>query len=364
MRIRSFRILLGVTVVAVAGAIALEPSGQQTAVTGSGTIVAPELKKNINAVTGFTLATSDSKVTVLRGKSGWTMTEKDGYAVDPVKARNLLVGIAQLKIAEPKTTKPDLYSRIGVEDVTAKDAKSRLVTVTGPGGRALAKLIIGKTKDARAGIGPGSVYYRRPGKKQAWLAAGNLSFEDDQLKWLVRRLSNVERRRVAQITVTQASGKKITVGRSKPGDVVKLLTAPLPDGMVVKDDGSITGLTNALSSLDLADVQRASKVDFKKKLTAIAEIRTFDGLVVTAKLAKLGDKDYWIAFTASFDAKGAVDPKDKAAKKAGLKPAEAVKKEASEIVGRTRGWAYKLPLVKERYYRTRLKDLIAKKKGS
>lgn len=361
---RSFRILLGVTVLAVAGAIALEPSGRQAAVSGSGTIVSPELKKNINAVTSFTIAAKGTTLTVLRGKSGWVMKEKDGYAVDPVKAKSLLVGIAELKISEPKTRKPDLYARIGVEPVTAKEAKSRLITVTGPGGKVLTKLIIGKTKEARAGIGPGSVYYRRPGAKRAWLAAGNLSIEVDPLKWLVRRLADVKRGRIRQIILTQGDGKKTIVGRDKPGEEIKLLTTPLPEGMVAKDDGSITGLTNALSRLDLTDVKRAGKVDFKKNLAGTAELRSFDGLVVTAKVAKLGDKDYWIAFTVTFDPKNALGPKDKAAKSAGLKAADAVKKEAAALAARTRGWAYKLPIIKEGYYRVRLEDLIAKKKGS
>ncbi len=361
---RSFKILLAVTVLAIAAAIALDPSGRQAAVSGSGTIVAPALKKNINAVTSFTIAAKRSKLTVLRGKSGWAMKEKDGYAVNPVMAKSLLVGIAELKIAEPKTAKPDLDARIEVEPVSAKEAKSRLVTVTGPGGKVLANLIIGKTKEARAGIGPGLVYFRRPGAKQAWLAAGNISIEDDPLKWLVRRLADVRRGRIRRIILTQGDGKKTVVGRTKPGEEMKLLTTPLPEGMVAKDDGSITGLTNALSRLDLTDVQSATKVDFKKNLAGTAELRSFDGLVVTAKVAKLGDKDYWIAFTAAFDPKNALGPTGKAAKKAGLKSADAVKKEAAALAARLSGWAYKLPSIKEGYYRVRLEDLIAKKKGS
>ncbi len=361
---RSFKILLGVTVLAVAGAVALEPSGRQAAVSGSGAIVAPALKKNINAVTSFTVAAKGSSLTVLRGKSGWTMKQKDGYAVKPVMAKSLLVGMAELKIAEPKTAKPDLYARIGVEPLSAKEAKSRLVTVTGPGGKVLAKLIIGKTKQARAGIGPGSVYFRRPGAQRAWLADGNLSIEDDPLKWLVTRLADVKRGRIRRIVLTQTGGKKAIVGRAKPGEEIKLLTTPLPEGMVAKEDGSITGLTNALSRLDLMDVQSAGKVDFKKNLYGTAELRSFDGLVVTARVAKLGDKDYWITFTVAFDAKNALAPKGKAAKKAGLKPADAVKKEAAAMAARLTGWAYKLPSIKEGYYRSRLEDLIAKKKGS
>ncbi len=361
---RGFKILLVVTVLAVVGAIALEPSGRQAAVSGSGALVAPELKKNINAVTGFTIVAKAKTLTILRGKSGWTMKEKDGYAVDPAQAKSLLVGIAEMKIAEPKTSKPSLYPRIDVEDVTAKDAKSRLVTVTGPGGKVLAKLLIGKTREARAGIGPGLVYFRRPGAKQAWSAAGNLSIEEDPLKWLVRRLADVKRGRIRQIVLTQGDGKKTVVGRTKPGAEIKLLTTPLPDGMVAKEDGSVTGLTNALSGLDFTDVRRAAKIDFKNKLAGTAELRSFDGLVVSARIAKLGDKDYWIAFTAAYDPKNTIAPKSGAAKSAGLESANAVKKEAAAMAARLRGWAYKLPSIKEGYYRIRLEDLIAKKKGS
>jgi Domain of unknown function (DUF4340) len=359
-----FKVLLAITVLAVAGAIALEPGGRQSPASGSGALVAPELNKNINAVTGFTIAAKGKTLTVQRGAAGWTLKEKDGYAVDPVAAKSLLVGLAEMKFAEPKTSKPGLYSRIDVEDVTAKDAKSRLVTVTGSGGKVLAKLIVGKTREARAGIGPGLIYFRRLGAKQAWSAAGNLSIESDPLKWLVRRLADVKRGRIRQIVLTQGDGKKTVIGRAKPGEEIKLLTTPLPDGMVAKDDGSITGLTNALSGLDFTDVRRAAKVDFKNKLAGTAELRSFDGLVVTAKVAKLGVTNFWIAFTVTFEAKDALGPTSGAAKKAGLKPADAVKKEASALAARLGGWAYKLPSIKEGYYRTRLEDLIAKKKGS
>jgi len=348
----------------VIAALAIQPSGHQAALKGSGKVVAPALAKNINEVTSIAVARKAGTITLVRGTAGWGLKEKGGYPVDPGMVKALLVGLAELKTTEPKTNRPKLYDRLQVEDLAKKEAKSRLVTVTGAGGKTLAKLIIGKIKSAPGGVGKGSAYFRRPGEKRAWQAEGTLTFEDDVVKWLKKEIADIRKTRIRSFTVTHPDGKTVAVARDKLDGKMLLKTTPLPEKMVPKTDGTLGRLADTLEKLELEDVQPASKVDFKKNLVATTVMRTFDGLVVTIRVAKAGKDKYWVAFEPSVDTKDAIAPTDKAKKKAELKTAGDVAKEAKALKARLGGWAYKVSSRDLGYLRTRLKDLIQKDKTS
>ena len=131
MRKRSFLILAGVTAAAVVEAIATQPSNRLSKIAGSGKLVLPELAKSINNVRGITIARKKSTLTVTRGKAGWRVKERGGYAADPSKVKEILVGLAGMKVLEPKTDRPDLYERLDLRDLSHKDSAAQLITVVG-----------------------------------------------------------------------------------------------------------------------------------------------------------------------------------------------------------------------------------------
>ena len=391
---KSFLTLLALTVAVTAAAILIGPSTSPQPAS-NGALVAPALAKNINDVQTIAITgVGSSKVTIENSKTGWTVKESGGYPAQPDMVKKLLVSLAQLKVAEAKTNRPDLHERLGVEDVSKTGASSQLVTVTGAKGKTLASLIIGKSRSPRTGNAPGQVYYRKPGDKQAWQATGTVEVEDDHKDWLVKAVADIKRTRVRAVTITHKDGKTVTIERAKPGEKAKLTTTPLPEKMVPKKDGTIDAVATALEDIELDDAMRAKNVDFDKKTIATATFRTFDGLVIKAEMASAGKDEEWIRYTVSVDGKGAIGPppekkkstekkKDgdkkaggdaqkennaqkegEAAKKAGLKTLADVKKEAEALKKRLDGWAFKLSKTTARHYRTKLKALIQKEKTS
>lgn len=373
---KSFFTLLVLTAVVTAAAIFIGPSTPPQPVR-DGALVAPELAKNINEVETIAITgVGSSKVTIERGKTGWVVKESGGYPAQPDMVKKLLVSLAQLKVAEAKTNRPDLHERLGVEDVSKTGASSQLVTITGAKGKTLASLIIGKSRSPQTGNAPGQVYYRKPGDNQAWQATGTVEVEDDHKDWLVKAVANVKRTRVRAVTIEHKDGKTVAIERGKPGEKAKLATTPLPEKMVPKKDGTIDAVATALEDVSLDDAMPAKSIDFAKKTIATATFRTFDGLVIKAEMASAGKDEEWIRYTVSVDETGVIAPPaatatedekkkaEAAAKKAGLKTLAEVKKEAEALSKRLDGWAFKLGKTTARHYRTKLETLLQKEKTS
>jgi hypothetical protein len=362
MRKRNFLILAGVTAVAVVAAIVTEPSNQLPKIAGSGKLVLPALAKSINDVHAITIARKKSTLTVTRDKEGWRVKERGGYPAAPDKVKEILVGLSEMKVLEPKTNRPDLYERLDLRDLSQKDSAAQLVTVIGANNKTLAKLLIGKT--ARGRFGPGTVYYRKPGEKRAWKASGDLNIDHDPSNWIDKDLADIRKTRIRLFTVTAKEGEKVEIARPKPGATLKLKTEPLPEGMVPKTDGSISAVAAVLEKLSLEDVRKADKIDWAAKTVSTAEIRTYDGIVVTARVAEVKKDEFWVSFDVAYSAEGTITPKGKAHEKMEIKTAEAAKKEVAALAARLKGWAYKLPATTLSNLRLRLKDVLEKKKTS
>ena len=59
----------------------------------------------------------DARVVELKRRaSSWTVSERDNYPADEAKLRKLLIAIADAKLDEEKTSNPESYATLGVED--------------------------------------------------------------------------------------------------------------------------------------------------------------------------------------------------------------------------------------------------------
>jgi hypothetical protein len=158
--------------------------------------------------------------------------------------------------------------------------------------------------------------------------------------------------------------------------------------MKPKSQGDLGAPASALTALEFDDVKPVGEIDFGKKPVGEADYRTFDGLVISIKMAEV-DGNVWGLVTASVDESArpaqtdsaksepakpgddkAGDKKpgeDKAAaeKKApAIKSLDEVKKEAAAITARVQGWAYKLPSFAVRSFQSKMADMVEKEKSS
>lgn len=377
MRRTTLAIFAGVTAVAVAAAIAVQPGGGLT--TGrQGERLFPELEERINDVARITVRSGDDSVEIARGgeddAAPWVVMDKDAYPAKSETVKKTLVVAADLAAIEPKTRRPEFYPRLEVEDPAAEDASSTLLTIEGEDGEALAEVIVGKRHYAAAGAGPQTTYVRLPDEDRAWLAEGDLQPKAEPGAWLDKRLTDVSRSRVQEVVLAGPDGVDLVLRRGGP-DEEEWRIANLPAGQKFNGEADLRSIASTLFGFNFEDVAPADgKAEQLDDPFRTATFRTFDGLEVTLALG--GDEaDAWATVEARVDpvlratwadAVAALqepssgdddETTGSGAPDSAFKTAEEVEAEAAEINRRTEGWAYMLPDHKLGYVLTSLDGL-------
>jgi hypothetical protein len=361
---RNVLILLAALVVLVVLALV----GQQgTTGSGSGKLFVPSLEAALGDIDHVTLTKAKNEVVVSleRKPNGWVAANKNDYPADVSKLRQGLQALAEAKILEQKTANPDLYSHLGVEDISGDKAAGLALTLTAKG-KELPTLILGNPDGSK------HRYVRRAGEAQSYLIDRNPEFARGVGQWLDAQVIDVRSDRIAEVTITQPDGEIVRI--SKPNkDAANFEVAGIPKGRELLYPGVANVIGNALRELNLEDVEPAASSPPTKP--AIVEFHTFDGLIVRAEGEKRGDAG-WMTFHASVDteraAQAATPPPpatDAAAAKAGdAKPAD--KKpvattpapdpaaEAARINAKVDPWRYKIATFQYDQMTRRLADLL------
>ena len=352
-----FLALTAITAALIVGAIVFQPGASTTNPT-EGARFFPDLDaKVVNAVDRIKVTAKGETFTLERKNGKWLAKEKGGYPVKFAKIKEALFSLSQLKQFERKTSDASRYDVLDLEDPAKKgSASKRLAAFVGD--KQVADIIVGKSNSKELLFGRSLVYVRLPKGKQAWLAVGDPKLAASVGDWLDRTLIDVKTSRIKDVTQTDGKDGKIVVGQDKAGSgAFKLQNKP--DGRTLKGPRFVRYIGEGINNVTLEDVQPAGKVDFKKSGVGGAVFRTFDGLIVTVKIAQTGDKKsgkFWLTFTASVDDKALL--KKKPAKGSALKSADDVRKEAKAINARTKGWAYEVSTTVTRFMRYKMEDLL------
>ncbi|MET0229664.1 MAG: DUF4340 domain-containing protein [Rhodanobacteraceae bacterium] len=321
------------------------------------TSLVPSLRDRVNDIDRVVVTGAGGKpvATMTRNASGWSIAEKNGFAVDTGKLREFLLKLADAKLVEQKTSNKDKYATLGVEDVAAADAKG--VEVELGGLKEPVKIIVGNA-NARGGT-----FVRRAGETASWLASGSISVDKKVENWLRKDLADVTANRVASVTITRPDGKVVRVAKDSEGDTSFRL-ADVPKGREPAAEFTINGVAGTLAGLRFEDVVSAKDAAPPEK-PLNARFATFDGLVVDvvawekdgkdyAQIAASQDRERASSYAAaapakpkpdSDDAARTADAKSDASKSADEKIA-AVDREAADLNQRAKGWTFVLPAYK------------------
>ncbi len=324
--------------VAVAGA-ALATGRQAVSRAGADQPAQPGLASKLGEVASVAVERNGLDLTFVRDGNNWLVAQKGDYPAASGKIRRIVLALADMTLVEPKTREPALYPRLEVEG--PGKGKSTLVTVEDKSKTVLARLIVGKQSYDRLGEGNNGVYVRKPGDPQSWLARGSLDFSDETANWLDRRIVDIPDKRIAKVSLTQPDGSTLVLGRAAPD--AKFAVVGAPSNAKYKDDTALGEPAMALETLDLNDVEPATKLPAPDKGVTAASYTSFDGLTVSLKLFQHDNKN-WIALAASGAGKAAA--------------------EAKTIDSRVERWVYAIPSYKAKMMETKLADLIAPPKGS
>jgi len=166
--------------------------GQRNTGGGGGTLFAPGLAAELDDIEQVTItkANNEAVVSLERKPDGWVAATKSGYPADISKLRTGLQALAEAKILEKKTANPELYSHLGVEDVTGEKAAGVAVTLSAKG-KELPTLILGNADGSK------HRYVRRAGEAQSYLIDRNPEFAKAIGQWLDARIIDVRSDRIA-----------------------------------------------------------------------------------------------------------------------------------------------------------------------
>ncbi len=251
------------------------------------------LSQSPEAVARIEISGGDGSVTLVHDDQGsWTVAEKAGYPAKPEAIGALVLGFAELRLAEAKTARPHRYSRLGVEDVSAANSGSRRVRMLDGEGTVLADVIVGRRVFSATGGRSAGTYLRRTGEVQAWLASGGVSVDTDPVDWLNPEIVDVDAAAVRRVAVTLADGAAYVAERAGAGDPLAL--NPVPEGREPLA-AAVERLAGLLDGITLIDVAPAGSLEDAEPVAATI-VETFDDRVVRIDLVKVAT-DRWATFT-------------------------------------------------------------------
>lgn len=314
-------------------------TGQRPAAVTAGALVFPSIAPALQNAARIEITSKGKTIAIARKPDGeWGLADRGFYPVVPVKLREMLTGLTELRLAEERTSDPTQFARLGLDDPAKPDSTATQLRVLDAAGKPIADLITGHRRTRTQGGGPGavtdSIYIRRPGEIRTWLADGRLAVDADASLWLDRDVMNIPLAKVARLEVKRDNETLVL-----KGDGTKMELAE-PAGVENLDSYKLEETGRALESLTLLDVREAKDTPNGSLGTQIGTgtYTTTDGIVVAATLFKDGEA-IWARFAVS-----------------GGNTDEA-KAEAARIGKRVAGWAYQVGAWKEKGITPLLADL-------
>ncbi len=277
-------ILLLVTIAVAAAAFFARDQSVQTDLAGEPLF--PDLLAGINDTAAVTLQTGGETMTFKPEGERWGLAERGGYPVDQEGIRELLLGLAQLKRIEAKTSNPERYVEIGLEDPAQEDSAATRLTVSDASGAATADVIVGDRKLGRGGQSKTQLYVRLPDDPQSWLAEGNLPDKTDASEWLEAEVLSLEEDRIREARVVHADGEELLVSRGDAA-VQDYTLAGLGEDEQTKSSYEVNSVATSFAMLELEDVRAREPDKEYPEPQLTASMETFDGLRVSMEVLEL-----------------------------------------------------------------------------
>jgi hypothetical protein len=225
-----------------------------------GELLLAEVIPHANSIDKIVISGAGNHTVVTLNKQGsaWHIDERDNYIADISQIRRLVISLLEARIVEEKTSNVELYSRLGVEDISYDDAQGAQVTLYY--GQASAALIVGKP-------GPQlnkNRYVRKPHENPSWLVDRKIDIKHDLTYWLDKDLFSVEPNQIAKVTIIAGDSSPLIIEHrhdendSADSSHFKVTNLTDPNAYVV--DAELQQVTNALSSFQLLDVAKHDRV--------------------------------------------------------------------------------------------------------
>lgn len=364
MKGRTLAIVAGLAGVLCVAAYVVSTRGGGEAVNGAGgaaerRALLPSLKARAEVISSLSIRKGGTELMIERRGDAWAVASKDGYPAKAEVVREALRAFIEAKVVEAKTSRPELYPKLGVEDPEGAGATSALVTLRDAAGATLASVVVGKRswEDAGDGAGAARTFVRLAGEGGALLVDGEFRVESDAMSWLDRNVGEVRNDRVREVTVEHPAGEgveaeRVRLSRGSAEDKDYVLEG-MAEGRKKKDDYVFTRLAWAMANIPFDDVARVREARAKDEGAAVTTFRCFDGLTVEARTVKRDGK-HWSTFAARVEA----PPTGADGSAPAFEPTEALVKEVESLNAKWAGWEYQIPEWKATVLLSRMEDLL------
>ena len=341
--------ILGIVTAATAGlaAYALVRDRARVQAREEGGPAFPGLGEKANDAAQLHVVKGTEELTITRDGDRWLIAQRGGYPAKPEKVREVVVGLSELEFTESRTSNPAGYAELGVQD-PAEGAESTLVELKDAQGARIAALIVGEHKTGNSFIAEPTFYARRAGEDQSWVArpgrgTQRVEASTDPMQWVERNILGIGKERVKSVQIVHADGQgNVTITKDSK-DSTEFKLEGTPAGRELLFPTSPERVASALAFVSMDGVAPAAEHQIATP-DSTAEYRTFDGLLVTARGKKEGEKT-WVTLDA------AVDPAATAVE-------DAVKAEAAELHAKLSPWVFEVPEFQAKNFMSRMADLL------
>lgn len=264
-----------------------EPTGGAT----TEELLFPGLKERLDEVTEVRVSDAESEVRVVRDGDRWVVPGKDGYAANTAVLRELLLGLAEARKIEQKTSNSELYDQLAVQDPQEEGASGVLVQSEGLDDADFS-LILGDPVQREYR------YARVAGEATSWLIDRNPDLPDETGGWLLSDIADIGSSRVQSVTIRHGDGETIRIHKESEGDA-NFAVEDLPEGRELSYPSVPNSIAAVLDNLTLEDVRRTGAGTAEgEAATATTVFTTFDGLEITVA-ATTKDDETWISLDAA-----------------------------------------------------------------
>lgn len=349
---RSFVYLVAVTLAALAVVFFVAPGDRPSSGVATDSLLLPDLAERVNDVDRIEIvkAGNNTVATLRRGEKQWVVDQMDGYRADWSKVQSLLAALAQARVVEAKTDKPEYYSRLGVEDITAEDAGGVLVSF-GDAGESTG-VLIGKEAQGRQGQ-----YVRLQGAPGSSLVDRDFDVPVEAIDWADSRIIDVNSSEVAEVEVIHPSSERVLVMRIS-ADQTDFDLVDLPQDREIKSSWAVNSLGSIMTLLDMEDVRSDDSVDWTDAIKL--RLLKFSGVEVLADLVQQDDQ-YYMRLKAGHPAAAIVIEETGVSEdqqQIDDQAAKDVAKEVEAINLKVSGWAYVIPQYKFEAMAKKPEDLL------
>lgn len=293
----------------------------------------------------LTGAGGETIATLHRRGGEWLVAESSDYQADWTVLHRLLSDLVKAEVIEEKTSNPELYPRLGVEDVSGMDAGGILIEFAEETGQP--PLIVGNKAQGREGS-----YVRLVDSVQSALIDRTLNVPAAMSQWLELEIIDVPADELVEFSIGHPDGEQILLKKAS-ADEADFQLQNIPASREVKSSWAVNSIAAGMASLKLDAVAPQNDLDW----TAAVETRllTATGLRVSAQLVSVGD-EHWIKLNATAHQPAASgEPVEAGTEPEGF--AE-LSKRVSRINERVAGWAYKIPQYKHETLTKRMDDVL------